>query len=91
MTAFPYSGKKMGLDYIQYMELPRKLTCQNCGSTHIKISGARKVIYELEEQNGEKINEEQVDIEWDVVYGVECVDCGNYADPDEIEVEFGYA
>jgi len=74
----------MGNDYIAWSELPQKLRCPNCGSTHIKIYGARKVEFEIEEEDGEKIYEEQTGVEWEVAEGVECMECGEYGDPDEI-------
>lgn len=77
------------MEYITYGELPERLKCRECGSTHVKICGARKVEYELEEDDGKKIDETQTDEVWNVVYSVECLECGNSADPDEIEEQFG--
>jgi len=74
----------MGKEYIVMSELPRRLRCPYCGSTHIAIHGARKVEFVIEENDGEKINESQTGIEWEVVYGVACLECGGYGDPDEI-------
>ncbi|MBC7219292.1 MAG: hypothetical protein H5T49_04080 [Hadesarchaea archaeon] len=74
------------MEYITREQLPEKLVCPSCGSRHIKIYGARKVEYELEEEDGEKVCEVPVGIGWDIVYSVECMVCGNCAEPDEIQI-----
>ena len=79
-----FLGENMGKEYIMASELPQKLRCPKCGSTHVKIEGARKIEFEREEIDGEKIDEEQIDVEWEVIYGVECLECENYADPEDI-------
>jgi len=80
----------MGQEYITAYELPARLKCANCGSEHILIYGAKKVEYELERKEGKIVRESLTDIEWDIIYGVECKNCGEYADPDEIMEKFGY-
>ena len=69
----------MGREYISASEL-KPIKCPYCGSKRIKIYGARKMIYE-EEIDGETLRTieattEYTDIEWDVIYGVECAECG---------------
>lgn len=74
----------MGLDYITYKEVPAHPKCPDCGSTHIKIWGAKKVEYELEIVDGKETYAEESGVEWDVVYGIECLKCGVSDQPDEI-------
>jgi len=74
----------MGRRWIDVSELPMVLRCPECGSTHVKIYGTRSMEYEREEVNGEKIAEEYVSVVEETVEGVECLECGAYADPDDV-------
>jgi hypothetical protein len=76
----------MCMEYIERELVPEKLVCPSCGSRHVKLYGARKVEYELEEDDGKKVCKEQVGVGWDVIYSVECLECGNSAEPDEIQI-----
>jgi hypothetical protein len=40
--------------------------------------------YEREEINGEKVSETHVSVLEETVEGVECLECGAYADPDNV-------
>jgi hypothetical protein len=43
----------MGRAWIDYSELPRKLRCPMCGSTHVMVHGTRTVEYNREEKDGD--------------------------------------
>jgi len=73
----------MGREYIPSSEL-EPIKCPYCGSKRIKIHGARKMEYE-EEIDGETLapivgSTEYISIEWDVVYGASCAECGEELD-----------
>jgi transcription elongation factor Elf1 len=74
----------MGRAWIDASELPRTLKCPECGSGHVKIYGTRTMEYEREEINGEKVSETHVSVLEETVEGVECLECGAYADPDNV-------
>jgi hypothetical protein len=78
----------MGLEYITVEELPRLLKCRECGSARVKVYGSRTVEFERIEVNGEREDEETY-VDSEIIYGVECLDCHLYAEPDEIKDLFG--
>ena len=73
----------MGREFVSRSELPDKLAYPRCGSDHVKIYGSKKVGYE-EEISGRESLVWDTSVEWDVVYGIECLSCGNDGDADEI-------
>jgi len=73
----------MDRKFVYRSELLDRLACPRCGSDHVKLYGSKKVGYE-EEINGRESLVWDTSVEWDVVYGIECLSCGNDGDADEI-------
>jgi DNA-directed RNA polymerase subunit RPC12/RpoP len=68
----------MGREYITSEELELE-KCPYCGSTRLRVEVARKVIYEEVWDAGNSyttLDSDPLDVEWEVIYGVECADCG---------------
>jgi len=74
----------MGRAWIDYSEVPCRLRCPKCGSTHVMIYGQRTVEFQIEENDFKKVDEEITDVVQEVVDGVECLGCGEFGEPDEI-------
>jgi DNA-directed RNA polymerase subunit RPC12/RpoP len=74
----------MGREWITRYELPETIRCPNCGSSHVMIYGTRVMEYEEEEKDGDVIDSTYVDVKEDVITGVECLECGEAAELDEI-------
>ena len=67
----------MGREYILVSEF-EPARCPYCGSRRLKIYGAKKMEYEAVYDVISKTVEdcEYVNTEYDVIYGVECAECG---------------
>jgi hypothetical protein len=48
------------------------------------IYGQRTVEFQIEENDFKKVDEEITDVVQEVVDGVECLECGEFGEPDEI-------
>ena len=67
----------MGREYIPASEF-EPTRCPYCGSKRLRIYGARKMEYEevYDVASGTVEDCKYTDTEYDVIYGVECAECG---------------
>jgi DNA-directed RNA polymerase subunit RPC12/RpoP len=70
----------MGEEWISLDELKFPEKCPYCGSRRFKVYGARKVefeaVYEVTDEGIKTIDDQNVDCEYEVAYGLECDECG---------------
>jgi predicted RNA-binding Zn-ribbon protein involved in translation (DUF1610 family) len=71
-------------DWVYLEELPLVLKCPKCGSTFVELQGAKKVEFTRKERDGKIVEEHDYNVEYTVVYSVECLNCGNTAIGEEI-------